>query len=100
MTFWVFRDVPPVRQWSALSLSRDCVARQLWELSDRVQMAVCTERTPSVIAHSMDPCLGEGLLSLVSYQSCHPVIPDCKLFGNDNLKLSERAELVMKHQIF
>lgn len=40
------------RQSTALSPRRDCVARQLWELGDRVQMAGCTEHTPSVIAHS------------------------------------------------
>lgn len=43
---------------------------------------------------------GRIVISCILSESCHPVIPDYKLFGNSNLKLSERAELVMEHQIF
>ena len=43
--FQGFRDVPPLLQSSTLSLSRECVARQLWEPSDRVQTVVlCLQR--------------------------------------------------------
>lgn len=37
------RDVPPLLQSSAPRLSWESVARQLWEPTDRVQMAVCGE---------------------------------------------------------
>lgn len=43
---------------------------------------------------------GRIVISCILSESCHPVIPDCKLFGNGNLKLYERAELVIEHQFF
>lgn len=43
---------------------------------------------------------GRIVISCILSESCHPVIPDCNIFGNGNLKLYERAELVMEHQIF
>lgn len=64
-----FRDVPPFLQSSTLSLSRECVARQLWEPSDRVQIQkVCRERTASVSPLLWILVLGEWECLLHDYK--------------------------------